>query len=208
MSSKVGSAYKRHYRWYVYRLVDPRNGKPFYVGKGCSNRIDAHEQEALRGVCHPKCIVIKEIWSENLQIIKEKVAYFWNEQDAYDYEYDLMHEIGFENLTNVVDYAQTTRDNHSRDIPFTPSMAMNRIRNLAWLFALWLKNRDKTPVIDGNLHPYWKSLQNACFRVFWSGIAEKALNTAASEESNRKEIVSLLKPFGVDLSFEGGNHGC
>jgi hypothetical protein len=29
-------------KWYVYRLVDPRNGETFYVGKGKGNRIFAH----------------------------------------------------------------------------------------------------------------------------------------------------------------------
>ncbi len=33
--------------WYVYRLVDPRNGETFYVGKGQGNRIFAHSQGAL-----------------------------------------------------------------------------------------------------------------------------------------------------------------
>lgn len=26
-------------KWYVYRLIDPRNGETFYVGKGRGNRI-------------------------------------------------------------------------------------------------------------------------------------------------------------------------
>ena len=29
-------------KWYVYRLVDPRNGETFYVGKGKDNRVFAH----------------------------------------------------------------------------------------------------------------------------------------------------------------------
>lgn len=29
-------------KWYVYRLIDPRNGETFYVGKGHGNRIFAH----------------------------------------------------------------------------------------------------------------------------------------------------------------------
>jgi len=29
-------------QWYVYRLIDPRNGETFYVGKGKGNRIFAH----------------------------------------------------------------------------------------------------------------------------------------------------------------------
>ena len=29
-------------KWYVYRLIDPRNGETFYVGKGKENRIFSH----------------------------------------------------------------------------------------------------------------------------------------------------------------------
>ena len=29
-------------KWYVYRLIDPRNGETFYVGKGQGNRIFDH----------------------------------------------------------------------------------------------------------------------------------------------------------------------
>src|ERR671936_1211285 len=32
--------------WYVYRLIDPRNGETFYVGKGKGNRVFAHIRAA------------------------------------------------------------------------------------------------------------------------------------------------------------------
>ena len=40
-------------KYYVYRLVDPKNGQTFYVGKGCRNRVFAHanavdDQQHLR----------------------------------------------------------------------------------------------------------------------------------------------------------------
>jgi hypothetical protein len=34
-------------KWYVYRLIDPRNGETFYVGKGRGNRVFQHAKNAL-----------------------------------------------------------------------------------------------------------------------------------------------------------------
>lgn len=34
-------------KYYVYRLIDPRNGQTFYVGKGKNNRVFAHVEAAL-----------------------------------------------------------------------------------------------------------------------------------------------------------------
>jgi len=34
-------------KWYVYRLIDPRNGETFYVGKGRGNRVFQHAKGAL-----------------------------------------------------------------------------------------------------------------------------------------------------------------
>lgn len=34
-------------KYYVYRLVDPRNGETFYIGKGINNRVFAHAKCAL-----------------------------------------------------------------------------------------------------------------------------------------------------------------
>jgi hypothetical protein len=42
----------RRLKTYVYRLIDPRNGETFYVGKGRGNRVFAHlraEQDKLEG---------------------------------------------------------------------------------------------------------------------------------------------------------------
>lgn len=37
-------------KWYVYRLIDPRNGETFYVGKGKGDRIFQHAKGALSAI--------------------------------------------------------------------------------------------------------------------------------------------------------------
>ncbi len=59
--------------YYVYRLIDPRNGKTFYVGKGKDNRMFAHAEEELKlekGETRKtvKLDVIREIREANLQV--------------------------------------------------------------------------------------------------------------------------------------------
>ena len=55
-------------RFYVYRLIDPRNGETFYVGKGKGNRVFAHaadELEAGADVESEKLQRIRRISPEN-----------------------------------------------------------------------------------------------------------------------------------------------
>ncbi|MCH7911203.1 MAG: hypothetical protein IIB38_16510 [Candidatus Hydrogenedentes bacterium] len=39
-----------HLKWYVYRLIDPRNGQTFYVGKGKGDRVFAHIRVDVTGI--------------------------------------------------------------------------------------------------------------------------------------------------------------
>ncbi len=89
-------------RWYVYELVDGRDGSVFYVGKGCGNRMLAHENQAKSGVCSRKTSKIKEIWSCGSEILHRQVAFFWDEQAAYDHETDRIEAYGLANLTNIL----------------------------------------------------------------------------------------------------------
>jgi len=77
----------------------------FYVGKGQGDRIHAHELEAmgLLESCNLyKVAAIKAIWAKGEQAVKEVVAYFDNEIDAYMYEWALINMTCYaEQLTNI-----------------------------------------------------------------------------------------------------------
>jgi LEM3-like protein len=87
--------------YYVYELVDPRNGEVFYVGKGCRGRIDAHEVEARAGRLSRKCDRIREIETAGQVVGKRKVRTFVDEGATYDFEVELIEAHGLARLTNV-----------------------------------------------------------------------------------------------------------
>lgn len=85
--------------FYVYVLLRP-DGRPFYVGKGISDRINRHESEArTKCECH-KCHVIRKVWKTNKSIRKSIIFTTAVEAEAYQYEARLIDTIGLSNLTN------------------------------------------------------------------------------------------------------------
>lgn len=87
--------------YYVYELIDPRNGLPFYVGKGCGGRVHEHERFAKRGDRAPRYQRIREIWADGHKVGHRVVRRFRNEDRAYEYEAAHIAKIGLEKLTNV-----------------------------------------------------------------------------------------------------------
>ena len=49
-------------RFYVYRLIDPRNGETFYVGKGKDNRLFAHIKGDIKCEEDEPDPKLKRIW--------------------------------------------------------------------------------------------------------------------------------------------------
>jgi hypothetical protein len=89
-------------RFFVYDLIDPRDDKVFYVGKGQKQRPYDHEREALKGVQSEKCDRIREILESGNSVKIDIVKRFSDETEAYQFEAERVEQIGLANLTNVI----------------------------------------------------------------------------------------------------------
>ncbi|TLD83524.1 hypothetical protein LS70_005045 [Helicobacter sp. MIT 11-5569] len=92
-------------KFYVYRLIDPRNGKTFYVGKGQRNRVFEHTKQALKLTKEEdagdlKYKTIQAIKDAGLEVIHIIQRYGMSEEEAFAVEAALIDIFGIENLTN------------------------------------------------------------------------------------------------------------
>lgn len=195
--------------WYVYELIDPRDGQVFYVGKGKGDRLNSHEMEARTG--HPsfKCNKIRSIWQDGHQIVKQKVATFWDEDAAYECEEARINEIGLDALTNIfgggrrkdTPYQALRKSKTLREKPVVPMEVCWKIVQMFpnWL-ALWLKRPEpnsKLQIKDG-MQPFQRvvieSLVNVIFPIAWKRII--------SDPTNHPKLQELLRPWNISLVFE------
>lgn len=91
--------------YYVYRLVDPRNGQTFYVGKGKGNRVFAHSRDELKSfekgedAESAKLNQIRDIRNSGLQVIHIIQRWGMNEKTAFEVESALID--CYSGLTNL-----------------------------------------------------------------------------------------------------------
>lgn len=85
--------------YYVYMLIDPRDGIPFYVGKGRDQRMYAHRAEALSASTSnkPHHDRIVEIVEDGLDVVYAKHAKNLEECEALNLERSLIEKIGRSN---------------------------------------------------------------------------------------------------------------
>lgn len=98
-------------QYYVYRLIDPRNGQTFYVGKGKGNRVFAHVNDALKDYEGGKYIdkdeddisskiqQIRDIKESGLEVIHVIQRYGLTEKEAFEVEAALID--CYAGLTNI-----------------------------------------------------------------------------------------------------------
>lgn len=90
--------------FYVYVLVDPRNAKVFYVGKGKDKRAFAHFEEWRTGIVvnGAKSQIISEIAALKMKPCAFLIEDGLDEECAFDIERLMIRKIGRKNLTNAV----------------------------------------------------------------------------------------------------------
>ena len=86
-------------KYYVYVYSDPRNGRPFYIGKGIGNRAFAHLTDSSENA---KVSRIREIREAGLEPGIEILAFGLDETTAFKVEAAAIDLVGFDNLTNLV----------------------------------------------------------------------------------------------------------
>lgn len=101
-------------KYYVYRLVDPRNGQTFYVGKGKNNRVFAHAACAFDKYSdvdydpeldddeNLKYKTIRAIKDSGLEVIYIIQRYGLSEHDAFVIESALIDAYSVRRLTNKI----------------------------------------------------------------------------------------------------------
>lgn len=86
---------------YVYRLIDPRNGETFYVGKGKENRVFAHAQGDIEeDSLSEKMLRIREIKLAGFEVAHVIHRHGMNEKTAFEVEAALID--AYPGLANIM----------------------------------------------------------------------------------------------------------
>lgn len=102
--ARFSSVTKERVGCYVYLLLDPRDGRPFYVGKGKGDRVFNHLAAARRGADGPKGDRIREIYAAGLEPKLDILRHGLDDASAFHVEAAALHvvELMGGSVTNLV----------------------------------------------------------------------------------------------------------
>ncbi|MFY9158455.1 LEM-3-like GIY-YIG domain-containing protein [Aquirufa ecclesiirivi] len=101
-------------KFYVYVLIDPRDNKIFYVGKGLGNRVFSHINEALvNPSISEKLETIRAIKLANLQVKHFIVKHGLEENEALIVESVLIDFLTFRDFAEIAKISNIVAGHHS-----------------------------------------------------------------------------------------------
>lgn len=102
MTTEFSPEVKNKLQHYVYRLIDPRNGETFYIGKGKGNRVFAHAQGDIEeDSLSEKMSRIREIRIAGFEVAHVIHRHGMDESTAFEVEAALID--AYPGLTNIID---------------------------------------------------------------------------------------------------------
>ena len=93
----------RELRYYVYRLIDPRNGETFYVGKGKGDRVFAHARAEAALQCDEEDFKLQRI--RQIRLAGFEVAHVIHRHgmdEATSFEVEAALHDAYPGLTNLI----------------------------------------------------------------------------------------------------------
>lgn len=174
-------------KFYVYHLVDPRDGSVFYVGKGTGSRVRAHEVEARKGVTSEKCKRIREIWASGLPVDRRVVRIFEHEIDAYDFERAEIRRLP--NLTNVMLIHKRQKVRLSED-DFARLMWLTKASN-GFHHAIHLRTAESAPGT-------WAKIMRMFNGIDIAKVAKDAISQMI-DEHGRERVNARARPYGIEF---------
>ena len=152
--------------FYVYALARPVKKRSadyriFYIGKGTKSRVFRHEGDARGGCDCRRCRTIRKVWREGSEIQRYILLTTENEQEALEYEKEMIALHGRENLCNLTDGGEGVSD-ITEDARQRKSIAMRAHWKTPEYRAKWQASYDeRSDEIKEELRSRW---QNPAFR--------------------------------------------
>lgn len=178
--------------FYVYHLIDPRDGAVFYVGKGSGERISDHEYEAKRGHIHPKSSRIREIIDAGLVVRKAFIREFTSEYAAYRLEKSEIRRIGLKNLTNL---APGGRDPYGYDVKVRDpdrELARSRVDVITYIFQRINWETKDVWLFGGKYHKLPSTFLEKTFRIL-RAIAYKYGDAFVQAATKKNKVIIQLQ---------------
>lgn len=147
-----------HNGFYVYALIDPRNDRVFYIGKGSGKRYAAHHREWVTGkiVNAAKFNRIGEIAKAGMKPVAVCLVEGLEESVAYSLELSFIQVIGRVNLTNSM-------LGHRSDRDIAIAAARYGLRHIK-PFCVWLAQKKK--------RNSWAVSPEADKKMYWQIVGE------------------------------------